>query len=36
MAIPLTNQISEGYDWLDTSATAGFITRKALRRFNSI
>lgn len=36
MAIPLTNQISESYDWLDITCTSAFITRKALRRFQSI
>lgn len=36
MAIPLTNQISESYDYLDITATSAFITRKALRRFQSI
>ena len=36
MAIPLTNQINEAYDWLDITATSAFITRKALRRFQSI
>ena len=36
MAVPLTNQINEGYDWLDITCTSAFITRKALRRFNSI
>ena len=36
MAIPLTNQISESYDWLDITAAAAFILRKALRRFETI
>jgi protein transport protein SEC24 len=36
LAIPLTNQINEGYEYLDITATSAFITRKALRRFQSI
>ena len=36
MAIPLTTQISDSYDYLDITATSAFLTRKALRRFQTI
>lgn len=36
IAIPLTNSISEAYDFVDITATTFFLTRKALARFDKM
>ena len=36
IAIPLTNSINEAYEFLDISAVAHLLTRKALNRFDRI
>ena len=36
IAIPLTNSISEAYDFIDITATTFYLTRKALARFEKV
>ena len=36
IAIPLTNSVSEAYDFIDITATAFYLTRKALARFEKV
>ena len=36
IAIPLTNSVSEAYEYLDISATSFMLTRKALARFEKM